>query len=43
MVHLLERNHGDRFTALMGKHLPDWASRRAELQQSVLAAEEWSY
>lgn len=43
MVHLLERNHGDRFTALMGRYLPDWASRRAELQQSILGAEHWSY
>lgn len=43
MVHLLERNHGDRFTALMDRHLPDWASRRAELQQSVLGHENWDF
>jgi predicted metal-dependent hydrolase len=43
LVHLRERNHGDRFTKLMDRHLPDWQQRRSELQQSALAAEEWSY
>jgi predicted metal-dependent hydrolase len=43
MVHLLERNHGDRFTALMDRYLPDWSSRRAELQQSVLGHEDWDH
>jgi predicted metal-dependent hydrolase len=43
MVHLLERSHGDRFTAMMARHLPDWSSRRAELQQSVLGAEDWTH
>jgi predicted metal-dependent hydrolase len=43
MVHLLERKHGDRFTALMDRYLPDWPSRRTELQQSVLGSEHWSY
>lgn len=43
LVHLIERNHGDRFTELMNRHLPDWPRRRMELQQSVLGAEDWSY
>ena len=43
LVHLLERHHGERFTALMDRYLPDWAQRRLELQQSVLGAEDWSY
>ncbi len=43
LVHLRERNHGERFTKLMDRHLPDWRQRRTELQQSTLGAEDWSY
>lgn len=43
LVHLIERQHGERFTALMDRHLPDWPQRRAELQRSVLGAEDWTY
>lgn len=43
LAHLRERNHGERFTRLMDHHLPDWRQRRAELQQSTLGAEDWSY
>jgi predicted metal-dependent hydrolase len=43
LVHLRERNHGERFTRLMDRHLPDWRQRRAELQQSTLGAEDWAY
>ena len=28
LVHLLERHHNERFTALMDRHLPHWRSRR---------------
>ena len=28
MTHLLERNHGERFTKLMDEYMPDWRSRR---------------
>ena len=31
MVHLLERNHNDRFKAYMDKFLPNWRSVKAEL------------
>lgn len=41
MTHYLERNHGERFTKLMDKHLPDWRSRREQLNGSPLAQEEW--
>lgn len=34
MVHLLERNHTDRFRALMDKFMPDWRLRRDELNRS---------
>jgi len=42
MTHYFERNHGERFTKLMDKHLPDWRSRRDQLNGSPLAQEDWS-
>ncbi|AZZ79743.1 metal-dependent hydrolase [Gordonia alkanivorans] len=41
MTHYFERNHGERFTALMDQYLPDWRSRREQLNTSPLAAEDW--
>jgi predicted metal-dependent hydrolase len=41
MAHLLERNHGQRFTDLMDKFMPDWRSRRDELNAAPLADEKW--
>lgn len=41
MTHLLERNHGERFTKLMDRHLPNWRTRREELNGAPLAHEEW--
>lgn len=41
MTHLLERNHGDRFTTLMDGFLPDWRSRRDALNEEPLASEDW--
>jgi predicted metal-dependent hydrolase len=41
MVHYFERNHGERFTRLMDKYLPDWRSRRDQLNKSPLAPEKW--
>ncbi|MBW4621759.1 MAG: M48 family metallopeptidase [Cyanosarcina radialis HA8281-LM2] len=38
MVHLLERNHGDRFVALMNKFLPNWRFYKDELNRSPLAS-----
>lgn len=42
MTHYLERNHGERFTKLMDAHLPDWRSRRDQLNSSPLQAEDWT-
>jgi predicted metal-dependent hydrolase len=42
MTHYFERNHGERFTRLMDKHLPDWRSRRDQLNGAPLAEEDWS-
>jgi hypothetical protein len=41
MVHLLERGHGERFTKLMDKAMPDWRSRREQLNGSPLGHEQW--
>ena len=43
LVHLLERQHNARFTALMTQHLPDWQQRRALLKASMLGHETWAY
>lgn len=43
LVHLLERNHTERFTALMDRHLPDWRNRREVLNSSPLGHEAWGY
>ena len=42
MTHLLERDHGERFTALMDCFLPDWRCRRDELNAAPLADERWA-
>jgi hypothetical protein len=41
MTHLLERNHGERFTRLMDGFMPDWRARRDELNLAPLAEEQW--
>ena len=41
MLHLLERNHTDRFYALQGRYLPSWRRRRDVLNGEPLADEEW--
>jgi predicted metal-dependent hydrolase len=43
MVHLLQRNHDQRFTSLMNQFLPDWRFRREELNLAPLAYDTWSY
>lgn len=43
LVHLLERNHNDRFKALMDRHLPTWRTCREELNRAPLGHEEWRY
>ena len=41
MTHYLERNHGERFTKLMDGFMPDWRSRRDQLNAAPLAEETW--
>jgi hypothetical protein len=42
LVHLLERDHGERFVALMNRHLPAWRSLRQDLNAGPLAHETWT-
>ncbi len=42
MTHLLERSHGERFTALMDSFMPDWRARRDQLNGAPLADEKWN-
>lgn len=43
LVHLLERHHNERFTALMEAHLPQWRQYRQMLNMTPLGHEEWDY
>ncbi len=43
LIHLLERNHTERFTALMDVHLPQWRQYRGMLSKTPLGHEEWDY
>lgn len=43
LTHLLERNHNERFAAIMDRHLPTWRMSRKELNSEPLANEHWSY
>ncbi|AFL74794.1 M48 family metallopeptidase [Thiocystis violascens] len=42
LMHLLERHHNERFTALMDAHLPTWRQSREILNSLPLGHEEWS-
>jgi len=43
MVHLLERNHNEKFISYMDKFAPKWKHLREELNRSALGHVEWSY
>ena len=43
MVHLLEREHNNRFRALMDRFLPQWRTYQDELNKAPLAHENWEY
>jgi len=43
LVHILERNHNERFIALMDKYLPKWRFYKEELNRRPLRHENWSY
>jgi len=41
LAHFFERNHSDRFVALLDQKLPQWRLIRDELNAAPLADEEW--
>jgi predicted metal-dependent hydrolase len=41
MMHFLERNHTERFAALMDRHLPNWKTLRDELSHAPLGHTGW--
>jgi predicted metal-dependent hydrolase len=43
VAHLIEPSHGERFIALMDRHMPRWRVIRAELNQEPLGHEEWDH
>jgi len=43
MVHLLERNHNERFIACIDNLMPQWRQYKKELNRSILGRESWNY
>jgi predicted metal-dependent hydrolase len=43
LTHLLERQHNERFVALMNRHLPNWRLLRQQLNSEPLAHATWTY
>lgn len=43
LVHLLERNHNERFVAHMNKYMPKWQLHRAELNKLPVVHWDWGY
>ena len=41
LLHFKERQHNDRFKALLDIHMPDWRSRRDLLNRMHLGQEDW--
>ncbi|WP_264558996.1 M48 family metallopeptidase [Flavobacterium sp. N2270] len=43
LVHLLERNHNDKFVAYMNQFMPKWRMHRDELNALPVAHNDWGY
>ena len=43
LVHLLERNHNDRFVIYMNKFMPQWQLHREELNKLPVVHWDWEY
>lgn len=43
LVHLLERNHNERFIAHMNRFMPKWQLHRAELNKLPVVRRDWGY
>jgi len=43
LVHLLERNHNDRFVAYMNHFLPEWKHLKNEINKLPVSHRDWEY
>jgi len=43
MIHLLERNHNDKFVAYMNHFLPEWKQLKIELNKLPVSHRDWGY
>lgn len=43
LVHLLERNHNERFVSLMDEFMPKWRLHREQLNSLPVAHNDWGY
>jgi predicted metal-dependent hydrolase len=43
MVHLLERNHNERFLYYMDTYIPNWRQLKSELNKLPVSHADWSY
>lgn len=43
LIHLIEKNHNDRFVALMDKNLPKWQHTKDEINRFILSYDTWTY
>lgn len=43
MLHLIERNHNDRFLTLMEKYMPQWKFFKEELNRLPISHGDWDY
>lgn len=43
LVHLLERNHNDKFVSYMNQFMPKWRMYKAELNRLPVAHNDWDY
>ena len=43
LVHLLERNHNDKFVAYMNHYLPEWKHLKNELNKLPVSHRDWEY
>jgi predicted metal-dependent hydrolase len=43
LVHLLERNHNDKFVAYMNHFLPEWKHLKNELNKLPVSHRDWEY
>lgn len=43
MVHILERNHNEKFINYMNRFLPEWRDLKNELNRLPISHIEWEY